>query len=251
MGAMGAWGTGIFQDDTACDIRDDYRNYLGNGLSGPEAIQKSLASYGSWFSDPDESGVVWFALAATQWKLGRLEPETLNRALQMIESGADLERWRRDRKCFRARQAVLEKFKTQITSPQPPARRVAKRSLCEWHLGVGDLFAINLLSGRLVTLRVTGTHTDKGGTYPECELLDWIGEKIPVQSLLENIGIKRSRPDKKHTITHLMLVGLSGRSASRIQTLGFQLQPVQKKGPCGVVHWKYFDKFLKEWFLFE
>lgn len=248
---MGAWGTGIFQDDTACDIRDDYRDHLGNGLSGQEATQKILADYASSFSDSDESGVAWSALAAAQWKLGRLEPETLKHALGMIESGADLARWQQDPKGLRARQAVLAKLKTQLTSPQPPARKIAKRILCEWHLGVGELFAIRLLSGRQVIFRVTGTHTDKGGSYPQCELLDWIGEEIPDKSVLENIDIKSSRSDRKHTITHLMLVGLGRRSASRMQPLGLRLEPVQKKKISSVVHWKYFDKFLKEWFLLE
>lgn len=42
---MGAWGTGLFQDDTACDIREDYKDHLGNGLSGPEAVARILAEY--------------------------------------------------------------------------------------------------------------------------------------------------------------------------------------------------------------
>ena len=42
---MGAWGTGIFQDDTACDIRDDYKDHLGNGLSGSEATERILSEY--------------------------------------------------------------------------------------------------------------------------------------------------------------------------------------------------------------
>ena len=42
---MGAWGTGIFQDDTACDIRDEYRDLIGNGASGTDATRQILKSY--------------------------------------------------------------------------------------------------------------------------------------------------------------------------------------------------------------
>ena len=54
--SMGAWGTGIFQDHTACDIRDDYKEFFGDGLSGPEATARILSEYKSSFADPDGSG---------------------------------------------------------------------------------------------------------------------------------------------------------------------------------------------------
>jgi hypothetical protein len=31
---MGVWGTSIFSDDTASDVRGDYRDLEGNGLAG-------------------------------------------------------------------------------------------------------------------------------------------------------------------------------------------------------------------------
>ena len=70
---MGAWGTGLFLDDTARDIRDDLKDHLGNGLSGPEATALILVEYKSSLADPHEAGVVWLALAAAQW---RHTPET-------------------------------------------------------------------------------------------------------------------------------------------------------------------------------
>ena len=36
---MAAWGTALFSDDTACDVRDAYVDLLGDGLSGPEATK--------------------------------------------------------------------------------------------------------------------------------------------------------------------------------------------------------------------
>src|SRR5512146_1640446 len=130
---MGAWGTGIFQDDTACDIRDGYRDYLGEGLDGPEATARILKEFSGLLADPHESGVVWMALAAVQWKHGRLEEQTKAQALRVIESGTDLERWKRDTKDFNKRKAALEKLRVQISSPQPASRKVRRRILCESH----------------------------------------------------------------------------------------------------------------------
>lgn len=33
---MGAWGTGLYQDDTTCDIKEDYITYLKVGTTNEE-----------------------------------------------------------------------------------------------------------------------------------------------------------------------------------------------------------------------
>ena len=63
---MGAWGTALFSDDTACDVRDSYIDLVGDGLSGPEATKGLLREWSASLNDPDESPVFWLALAATQ-----------------------------------------------------------------------------------------------------------------------------------------------------------------------------------------
>ena len=39
---MGTWGTGIFDDDTTCDMRGHYRMALRAGVPGPEATDQIL-----------------------------------------------------------------------------------------------------------------------------------------------------------------------------------------------------------------
>ncbi len=39
---MGVWGTGLYNDDIACDVRDDYKDILGGGISEPEATKQLL-----------------------------------------------------------------------------------------------------------------------------------------------------------------------------------------------------------------
>ena len=247
---MGAWGTGIFQDDTACDIRDGYRDYLGEGLSGPEATARILKELGAGsLADPHEAGVVWMALAAVQWKHGRLEDETKKRALSVIESGTDLERWKGNSKDLLKRKSALEKLRVQITSPQPPSRKVPRRILCESRWREGDLFGYRLLDGRLVLFNVVGHHTDKGGKYPICHLLDWIGEELPRRDVIQSLEVKPSRPDNRHSIKQIMLVGLKQKSARRLIEVDVRVTTERQKTPSSVVHFKHLDKFLKDWFL--
>jgi hypothetical protein len=104
---MGAWGVAVFSDDLAADVRDEFRDLIGEGLSSTEAVEKLLGEYASSVDDDNEISVFWIALALTQWKLGHLEERTKNEALRLIAAGEDLKRWDdpNDRK---KRAAVLE-----------------------------------------------------------------------------------------------------------------------------------------------
>lgn len=113
------------------------------------------------------------ALAATQWKCGRLEPRVSDKALAIISSGANLTRWRdAGPKELKSRVEVLDRLRAKLLSPQPPVGRIPKPFVdtCDWE--VGELISYRLLSGNIVLFRVVGYHTDKGGTSPICELLD-------------------------------------------------------------------------------
>ncbi|WP_109485572.1 DUF4259 domain-containing protein [Occallatibacter savannae] len=249
---MGAWGTGIFQDDTACDVRDSYRDYLGEGMSGPEATARILKELGAGLmADRHEAGVVWMALAAAQWKKGRLEDETKAQALRVIESGTDLERWSAGTKDYAKRKAALEKLREQLVSPQPESRKVARRVLCESPWKEGDVLGYRLLDGRLVLFNVIGNRTDKGGTYPVCHLLDWVGVEVPEKEALRTLGVMPSRPDHKHQIRQIMIVGIKPRGAKRIVAVEGHVAAEKQKIPSTVVFFKRMDEFLREWFRIE
>ena len=69
---MDAWGTALFSDDTARDVRESYMELVGDGLTGEEATKALIGEWSASLNDPDESPVFWLALAATQWRCGRL-----------------------------------------------------------------------------------------------------------------------------------------------------------------------------------
>ncbi len=83
---MGAWGIGLFSDDLACDVRDEFTALIGEGLSAGEATAALVENYRTAIGDPDEGPVFWLALALTQWKIGRLQDEVRDRALSIIRA---------------------------------------------------------------------------------------------------------------------------------------------------------------------
>ncbi len=186
---MGAWGTALFSDDDAVDIRSRYLDLIGDGYKGREATEIVLSE---WKSEQDNP-VLWLALAATQWRCGRLEGRIRDRAIQIIDDGSDLERWREqgDAVQLRKRVAILEKLRKQLISTPPSETKVRKRyrSDCDWE--EGELIAYRLQSGSGVIFQVLGLNSDMGGKWPVCEILDWAGDSIPDEYTLRRLPVRK------------------------------------------------------------
>ena len=93
---MGAWGTGLFDDDTTCDVKDQFIEYIEEGNSAEEATKFILEEYVDEFDieeELEEISLVYIGLAAIQLEKGCLQEEVRNKAIALIERGADLELW--------------------------------------------------------------------------------------------------------------------------------------------------------------
>ena len=144
---MGSWGPGLYQDDIAEDVRDVYKDQLHRGKTGAEITEELLEEYSDCLSDPDDAPVFWFALADTQWNLGRLEDLVKEQALYHLREGADLRRWETEEPWgMKKRAKVLQKLEEKLLSPQPAEKKVSQYRLyhCEWKLG--DVYAYPLES---------------------------------------------------------------------------------------------------------
>lgn len=176
---MGAWGTAIFSDDIAADIRQDWRDYIGEGMTPQEATRQVLADYKDAAADPEESGVVWLALAVSQWRTGRIVPDVVSRAIEIIDSGSDLGRWEQQPKLRQARARVLEKTREQLLSQPPEPKRIPRPRRYETPFGPGDVLLYRHRSGREFVFWVTGSISDKYGEYSTIEVLDLGGMSAP------------------------------------------------------------------------
>ena len=247
---MGAWGTGIFADDNALDLRDDYRKLISDGVSGPQATDRLVARWAPQ-GDPDLAPVFWLALAVTQWGCGRLEARVKEEALRVIADGSAIRPWAGGPD-ERKRRAVLEAAKQKLESPQPAERKIKKQTLatCDWERG--ELIGYRLVTGDYVVLRMLDQHIDKGGAYPYCELLDWRGPEIPAAGLPDTIPVRELRdygggtrlmivplgkPLMKDRLRRLNLKHMLDESYSRV--------PRGKTNPARVTSWKEFDRLLE------
>ena len=60
-----------------------------------EISQKLIDENQEIINDPDDCNSFWFALAKAQWDCKELDKELFKRVERIIDSGADLEVWKR------------------------------------------------------------------------------------------------------------------------------------------------------------
>ena len=189
---MGVWGTGLFSDDVACDVRDHYRELLEDGAEDSAATQQTVEKFRTYLDEPE--GIALLALAVTQSTLGRLDSDIRDRALAVIDRGADLEVWERENsKQLAKRRGTLEKARAQLLGPQPPRRRLRAPKRISSGLAGGDVLAL-ALPRRIVLLRVVRIRAHRLGETPILEELDFDGTEVPSPEVLERLGAKVTDP---------------------------------------------------------
>jgi hypothetical protein len=175
---MGTWGAKLYQDDVAQDVRDQFKDLLRRGKTAEEITNNLVSEYAHSINDQDDGPVFWFALADTQWELGRLLPEVKKQAVAWLDKGGDLAKWQVENpKLAVVREKALDELRRKLNTPQPPEKKISQYRLykCEWK--IGDVFAYPLesnyakekcLFGRYVLFHKIG------------ETSSWPGHIIPI-----------------------------------------------------------------------
>ncbi len=228
---MGAWGPGIFSDDLACDVRDEFRDLIGDGLTSEEAAERIFSAYPSLADDPDEGAVVLVALAVTEWKIGRLLDAVRDQAVEVIDKGADLHRWIDNTGLLQRREQALARAKAQLLSPQPSPVRIRKPQRSSTPFVAGDVVLYIHDSGTSFVFWVVGNKTDKGGTYSYVELLDIEPSKVIARPKRVTKAPKMVAHLRGEDPTEYMLLGCQRMPEDRFRILGRVERPVGRPRP--------------------
>jgi hypothetical protein len=250
---MGTWGTAIFSDDLASDIKGDYLELIGDGKNTEEATAILMNEYKSELIDQYNVSVFWLSLAAIQWKSGRLVDNVKQKALAIIDQGNDLNRWKDNNVQYQKRKKVLQKLKNQLLSPQPIPKKIPKRFRNSTDWEIGDVVSYKTLSDKYILFRVIGFHEDKGGRAPVCELLDWIGQIIPSEKEINKLKIKIHKEKNNYTVSKFLIGSTSVREfpVKRVKLILKNSQTSQNTGVCVGCVWRFLDRQLKEIFNIE
>lgn len=128
---MGTWGTGLYSDDIALDVRSDC-NYYFSKYEPEKALDILLNVYynpdlGDGFGD---NATVIYAIADFMWKKGILTGTFKSHVLALLDSYAGMDEWIEsgNEKDIIKRKSVLDKFKEKILSPMPLKKKIIYRT---------------------------------------------------------------------------------------------------------------------------
>ena len=253
---MGTFGTAIFSDDFACDIRDEFKEYIGDGMTAEQATTKLTDEYSDSLNDEDEVSVFWLSLAAIQWKTGRLLDNVKEKAIQIIDTGSDLNRWELegDLKLVAKRQKELLKLKEQLLSPQPTVKKISKVYKEFTPFEIGDVFSYAHSSGKYALFRVIGHFVDNGGRRPICEILNYFANQIiSDRHTLEKLDfIKAKEKDFLGSRKSRFFLGdikQKYEPKDKVQLIAKNIKGMQDpKSPSTLIFWRDLDNWLTELF---
>jgi hypothetical protein len=186
---MAAWGTALYSDDTTCEVRDAYIENLKHGLSDEEAYKQILDRYGDLLADHEVACLVYFALAETSWRYGRLHQDVQSRALVLIEAGGDVFVWERDSPSdATARRRAIKTLEVRLRSVQPSARVVKvskpKPKKIRTTDPVGTVYLLTIPAGQYVAMILVGFMELSKSIEPVFSIPDWLGHHAPTQTEL-------------------------------------------------------------------
>lgn len=258
---MGAWGSGIFEDDVACDVRIQFRHAIEDGKSPSAARTAVLKTWKRALKDPDDGPTIWLALAATQLQCKCLEKQVRDKAVAILKSGGDIERWREtgDAKLIRSRKAVLARLGARLAKPLPksnPARAKPKAKRKRFvesktNFPRGELFAYQMTSGKYVLLHVVDYSGSRDfGFNPIFAVLDWQRKTLPSSDQIRQIPLKKIHFDHLRPNWPFLIEIFRQKEdelpSERIVRLNIIREPhtLSVNGGYSVTHWEGLEKSL-------
>jgi hypothetical protein len=188
---VASWGTAIFSDDLAADIRGYWRDGIIDGEDPADVTRQLVNRYASEGGDPDERIVFWLALAAAQMETGRLDPAVRDHALALIDAGGDVARWReQDESLARQREKALVRLAEKLRGPQPKPKRIRRTSPPALRFDVGDAVHLRMGDGWTNLIAIVIANTDgypRGNIDPVVELVIWEEDRPPTATELSQL----------------------------------------------------------------
>jgi hypothetical protein len=212
---VGSWGTAIFSDDLAADIRADWREAILDGEEPENLTRRLIDRHAPCAPDDRDTLVFWMALAAAQMETGRLDRAVRDRALAVIDAGGDVATWRaQDESLGRQRQKVLDGLAQKLRAPPAKPKRLRRSTPLGVGFDVGDAIRLRSTDVPASVIAVVVTHHPgypRGVVNPVVELMTWKSDRTPTASELAQLPcvvteIAETRPGRSRLRQQMYVV---------------------------------------------
>jgi hypothetical protein len=220
---MGAWGSGIRQDDFVCDVIGDFEDLLKEGKSVPDASRAVKSKFVAEIEDTDDGPLFWIALADVQWTYGEVERQVLKRVNDDFDSGRSLIPWAEDQGVLSRRRTALKKFLTKIAMPNPRPKKLPKLVVRAPKFQSGVCLSIQLSNsqfGAAIVLAADHSNVEHGVNL--VGVLDYMSpEKPTMEVFLERQWLVRTHHNWNNVMDLAWYPNVGFRKAKdRLETVG-------------------------------
>lgn len=150
---MGAWGTGLYQNDFAADLKADFKMWVGMPWDRDRLLAELQAHFqieaDAPIEDADQSAF-WLAVTDLFHQYGLDYADTHQKALAVIDDGTDLrllEELEMSPADLRRRAKMLQELKAKWASPAEKPRKIKPLKKEPLLLAEGDLIAYPTMNG--------------------------------------------------------------------------------------------------------
>lgn len=197
---MGTWGSGLYANDTTCDVKDTYIHFLQDGLDDMAAYDETRKACRE-YKGTEEEPLVWYALAETQWRTGRLLPEVKETALRWIAEQGGLSLWEESANKGAGWKKTLQNLQKKLESPMPARKTVKKPDpIIQDYWALNDVYAYQFHEkisiergcyGKYMLLQKIGVYQNRydGQLSMRIQVLDGIFDSLPAIDVIMDMRI--------------------------------------------------------------
>jgi hypothetical protein len=144
------WGTGLYDDDAAADLRDAIALVTKVPAGGEKLLQILRDMHGAIDVGDVDGQTFWLVMADQFERRGIACAEVTDNAISIVVEGRNLEALKAlgaDQPTLRKRTKVLTELLGRLRAPRPPKVRNAPRKPPEMILAAGEVFAFPAMRG--------------------------------------------------------------------------------------------------------
>ena len=147
---MGAWGTGIKQNDNFSDIYDEFIDLYNDGYSVTDITKHLIEENQDLIKSKEYSNDFWFAIAYCQWECKELDKTVFETVEKIILSEENLNLWKEQdatTTTLKRRKHALAKFLEKLQTEKTKAKRRVRKKYHDSIFKEGDCLTYILANG--------------------------------------------------------------------------------------------------------
>lgn len=196
---MGTWGSSLYANDCTCDVRDTYMKYLKEQFSNEDAYKETLKVFQEYIGSEEEP-LFWYALADTQWRVGRLMPYVKEKALTCINMSGGISLFKKSKNGGYGWKKTLIKLKKRLETSMPSEKTIKKPiEFVHNPWNIGDIYVyqfhseqskkLNLYGGYIAFQKIADQEWCDNLIFSRIQIYDKVFDHVPNLDSLDGVRI--------------------------------------------------------------